>query len=408
MQKMKSHLPLVVIFAVCSSLSPAVGLFEETTVFTGLYNGIVGSNYRIPSLVAAADGSLIAFAEGRASGSDPGSSAGQNRIVWSRSTDFGKTWTKPVAFPSPTVGDCSNPVSIYDPNSRAVYLFYNKWPAGKGQFSVGSGTGTDSCTIWMRKSTDNGATWSGETNITASVKDPSWAASVVGPGNGIVTAISNAGRIIVPSLRNTVSDRNSDPFTFYSDDGGNTWHRNSVANASYHADENIVVELADGKLLLNARTNSNWRAKFLSSDGGASWSGPEPFLQGITPICASTIRYSLARNGDKNRILFSAPAGTSAGPSRNNLSVWISYDEGATFTNQTLVHPGMSAYSSMAVLADGTIGLLYEKDNYKTIGFARFDLQYLGETAVPEPSTIVFGGLGALGMVRARMRRRRA
>ncbi len=388
-------------------MSFAGGLFEEAVVFSGTFNGISGSNYRIPSVVAAKDGSLIAFSEGRASGYDPGSTAGQNRIVWRRSEDLGRTWSSQSVFTSPTVGDCSNPETVLDPATGALFVFYNKWPASHGQMGVPNGLGLDSCTVWYRKSTDNGRTWGAEVNVTSSVKDPNWAAAVVGPGNGIVTRYTHAGRIVLSGLRNTSTDRYSDPWTFYSDDHGATWQRNSLALAPYHADENNVVELTSGELMLNVRTNSNWRAKFVSGDCGASWAGPESFFDGITPVCAATVRYSAARDGGGlDRILFSAPAGTASGPSRNNLTVWISYDEGKTWDKKALIHAGMSAYSSMTILPDGTIGLLYETDGYGKIRFSRCDLQYLGDNAVPEPASLLGLGVGA-GAVLARVRRSR-
>jgi sialidase-1 len=58
----------------------------------------------------------------------------------------------------------------------------------------------------------------------------------------------------------------------------------------------------------------------------------------------------------------------------------VSYDEGATWPVSRVVHDGPAAYSSLVVLPDGTIGLLFERgatSPYETITFARFTLEWL-------------------------------
>ena len=41
------------------------------------------------------------------------------------------------------------------------------------------------------------------------------------------------------------------------------------------------------------------------------------------------------------------------------------------------LHPGGSAYSCLTILSDESIGLLYEKDGYRSLAFAHFDLDWL-------------------------------
>jgi len=43
------------------------------------------------------------------------------------------------------------------------------------------------------------------------------------------------------------------------------------------------------------------------------------------------------------------------------------------------VQEGVAAYSTMARLPDGRIGLLYESGGYRQLTFAAFDLKWLGE-----------------------------
>ena len=59
---------------------------------------------------------------------------------------------------------------------------------------------------------------------------------------------------------------------------------------------------------------------------------------------------------------------------------FMSDDEGVTWPIARVVHEGPSAYSSLAALPDGTIGLLFEQGDrapYERITFARFGLEWL-------------------------------
>ena len=80
-------------------------------------------------------------------------------------------------------------------------------------------------------------------------------------------------------------------------------------------------------------------------------------------------------------VLFSNPADTAH---RDRMTVRLSYDEGKTWPVSRLVDAGPSAYSSLAVLHDGTIGLLYERGAakaYEEIEFAHFNLRWLSHGA---------------------------
>ena len=59
------------------------------------------------------------------------------------------------------------------------------------------------------------------------------------------------------------------------------------------------------------------------------------------------------------------------------MTVRLSYDEGRTWQISKLVHSGSAAYSCLTPLKDLSIGLLYERDGYAKITFARFDLAWL-------------------------------
>jgi sialidase-1 len=48
----------------------------------------------------------------------------------------------------------------------------------------------------------------------------------------------------------------------------------------------------------------------------------------------------------------------------------ISYDDGKTWPDARLIFPFTCAYSDIAVLPDGRIGILYERDNATKIDLA--------------------------------------
>jgi sialidase-1 len=60
--------------------------------------------------------------------------------------------------------------------------------------------------------------------------------------------------------------------------------------------------------------------------------------------------------------------------------VKVSSDDGKTWSAGRIIRPGPAAYSGVAFLKDGTIGVLYETGKvhpYEKIAFARFNLEWL-------------------------------
>ena len=63
---------------------------------------------------------------------------------------------------------------------------------------------------------------------------------------------------------------------------------------------------------------------------------------------------------------------------RMDLTVRLSCDAGRTWPVAKRLQPGPAMYSTMARLADGSFGILYENGNARGISFARFNLAWLG------------------------------
>jgi sialidase-1 len=339
--------------------------------------------FRIPAIVTAQDGTLLAFAEGRKENrSDPG--GGDIDLVLKRSRDRGASWSPLVVLDDPGLGwAASNPTPVLDRRTGRLWVFYNRWEPGRGTAS--SRPGAYDNQAWARSSDDHGATWSEAVDLTQVARDiEHWGAMFFGPGGAIQT---RAGRILVPAAMRPDSfdfflsiggftGRTSlmRAYVLYSDDGGVSWRRSALLRAQ--TDENQLVELADGAILMDARQGAGehrWLA--FSFDGGATWSDPVPG-QNVTPISAAIERYSYEGEAEPSRILWTGPAG----PGRRRLVVRLSYDEGQTFSVERLLYGGLAAYSDLAVLNDRSIGVFWERgvsQPYQFLTFTRIGIDFL-------------------------------
>jgi len=348
---------------------------EEHPVFVNGEDGY--AVYRIPSIVTTRSGVLLAFCEGRAAMSDHA----QNDIVLKRSADGGRTWG-PLQVVAEDGRNCLNdPCAVVLPDSGRVLLVYERFPEGFHSDKVVPGYDPSQpiCRQFLVYSDDDGRTWSAPREITRMVKRPTEATDVgAGPGIGIVLRRGpHKGRILLPYRQGPFGKWRQ--YAAYSDDGGETWLRGELAPnpGGLYANEVQYVELADGAVLLNARSAENigCRITAISRDGGCTWSPLRKVRDLVDSRCqASIVRYSDPLDGGKSRILFANPAHES---SRINGTVRVSYDEGQTWATGRVVRFGFFAYSCLTVLPDGTIGLLYEADNYGRIMFARFTLEWL-------------------------------
>ena len=64
---------------------------------------------------------------------------------------------------------------------------------------------------------------------------------------------------------------------------------------------------------------------------------------------------------------------------RSNGTVYLSRDDGATWPVKRVLWPGSFAYSVLTKLSDGTVGCLFETDNYGRVVFARLPLSWVEE-----------------------------
>jgi sialidase-1 len=329
--------------------------------------------YRIPALILANDGSLLAFAEARTFGT---SDSGDIDVVMKRSIDDGKTWGEQTIVWNQLTNTCGNPCPIVDRETGAIVLVMT-WNDGRDkERQIVDRTSNDTRKVFVARSEDNGATWSSPLEFTATVKAEDWTWYATGPGAGIqIERGPHKGRMIVPCDHIEAETKRYYSHVIYSDDQGQTWKRGGRTPRD-KVNECQVVELADGRLMLNMRnydrTQSRRQIAF-SSDGGETWTD-QAFEKGLPePTCQASLRRAKwPTRSEPGLIVFSNPASEKT---RTNLTVRGSIDEGASWTLAKTLHKGPAAYSDLVVLDDGTIGCLFEageKGPYEKIVFARF------------------------------------
>ena len=358
----------------------------ETSVFKGGLEGPKGTKcYRIPSLIVTREGTLLAFIEGRPTGSDVGGSGAPIKLQMKRSSDNGRTWSDVIDIHTDPSFDYSDPRPILDEKTGRVFLFYTQWPDDCGQKSVPQGLGDSSSVTFLRFSDDDGLSWSKAINLNQQIKNPRWFSFNTGPGIGIQLKWqtedqgNHNGRLIYPVIRRDTS-QSFDVLSVFSDDGGVHWQTGKDYTTLPGTNESEIVELTDGRILLSCRGGTPARSQYVSNDGGETWIYTGTGGITMTRVDASMIRFSSVRDGDsKNRLLFSAPLGTppGSGKGRANLGIWISYDEGKTFAKYKQVVWGFSAYSAMQKLKDGSIGVLYEASGTTLIRFIKLNINLL-------------------------------
>jgi sialidase-1 len=401
-------LTAAVSLAVSPSATRAAPQREQTDLWTASEGGY--ALYRIPVIVVAPGGSLLAFCEAR---SGVGGDWGKINILMRRSTDDGKSWDAPRRIVEPPADaekspvaieqklgkpgaiTMNNPVAIADPAAGAVHLLY--------------------CVEYARcfyvRSEDDGKSFGKPVEITATFeafrKDYPWRVLATGPGHAIRLA---TGRLVVPVWLSTAAGgarghghRPSCVATIYSDDAGRTWKAGDmVANDPnpLNPSEASVAELSDGRVMINVRHEGvadapatkdrpTWRGVSISPDGATKWS-PVQLDRGLPePVCMGSL---LRVDADgKPRLLFSNPD-NSKDHRRRNLTVRMSDDDGRTWPVKRVIDPGVSGYSDLAASADTKwIYCFYERgtttdDRHNDIAaltVVRFNLDWLTAETTP-------------------------
>lgn len=311
--------------------------------------------YRIPAVISTNEGHILAFAEGRRNGC---SDTGSIDLVMKRSEDGGQSWSPLQLVWSDEDNTCGNPAPIVEQESGDILLLAT-WNLGEDHESeIITQSSTDTRRVYLLRSADGGENWSQPEEITADVKQPDWTWYATGPGSGIqLQQGTYAGRLMVACDHIEAETKKYYSHVIYSDDQGESWQVGGITPRD-QVNESEVVQLADGRLLLNMRNydrEQRTRQLAYSEDGGQSWTNMQHAPELIEPICqASMLRFD--SEGD-TFILFSNPASKEK---RENMTLKASSDGGKSWQTLRQIHAGPAAYSDLVQLNERQIGILYE------------------------------------------------
>ncbi len=362
MKKIVGLLVLALICMCCTSREWSTGTKVDTGTGSKespyrqmLYNmGDYDSQYwRIPALTVANDGALIAVVDKR--GSLLGDLPNIITLMSRRSTDGGRTWGEPVVVAQggngKTYGDAA---LITERETGKIICMY---VGDKGFFAS---TPTNRAVIYYSTSTDNGSSWSEPVAINDQIyaDHSSWYAAFAASGRGL--QLENGRIIFTLAVRpNYQQTGYVDNWTIYSDDKGVTWNV-STNRATGVGNEAKTIELKDGTVLMSIRNyGKGYRLFCKSTNGGETWG---------THYTSTTLKDADC-NGDiirceyngKSYLVHSLP---NSSTTREDVSLFVSADEGETWTLAKQLVDGYSAYSSMVELPDGTIAVLVEEGKW--------------------------------------------
>ena len=315
------------------------------------------SCFRIPALIQAKSGTLLAFAEAR---KNDCSDEGDIDLVMRRSADTGKTWSKMVVIWSDGANTCGNPSPVVDEDTGKIYLLMS-WNDGNDDIGgINAGTSKNTRRAYITSSSDDGLKWEVPKEITSSVKQANWGWFATGPCHGIqLKRGTYKNRLVIPCDYIEVgAGRRGSSYVVYSDDAGVTWKLGGIVpqHSALNPNECSVAELSDGKLMLNMRVggNQNQRVYSISSDGGLSWIPLQQAPQLIDPVCQGSLSSIQVDNG--YAVFFSNAASTT----RKNMTIKMSMDDGVNWTKQKQVFSGPSGYSDLLAVSKSSLALLFE------------------------------------------------
>ena len=362
---MKSFLLSVSVLSLLYGTTSVFGRPPTTSSLRTVFNNQTEGyhTFRIPSLLVTADGTLLAFAEGRRHSR---SDTGDIDLVLRRSTDGGRSWGPLITVWDDGKNVCGNPSAVIDRTTGRIVLTAT-WNLGTDhEKEINTRTSEDTRRIFVLTSDDNGMNWSSPREITSSVKDSAWTWYATGPCHAIqLQKGRHKGRIVVPCDHGEFTGEGSvyRSLLIYSDDGGNSWHIG--ARSPVGCNESTVAELSDGSIMLNMRgvrspereQTGSCRSVVVSRDGGLTFGPLRHDTTLVEPVCQGSLLNYTVENRPSRILLFSNPASKTE---RVDMTLRISYDNGQNWKRSIRLSRLPAAYSDLTVLPGGDVGILYE------------------------------------------------
>ncbi len=340
--------------------------------------------YRIPALAVSTRGTLLAAYDGRPNLDDLPNPID---LLLRRSSDSGRTWGPQQLVRTGTgLEGFGDPSLLVDAETGRIFMFHAAGTQA-GFFEAVAGLepsdAVQHCDYSF--SDDDGETWQ-HRRITDQLKRDPITGIFAAAGQGIQLHTGPyRGRLIQQFV--VLADGEILAASAYSDDHGEIWTLGEFVGPD--TNENKVVGLADGRVLLHSRSTP-YRLTASSIDGGHSYSAPRPHPQLPDPSDnGSVARFDglpaltgLTSERTDNWLLASHNHDTAL---RRNTVLKLSEDNGASWPHALVLCPGSSAYSTVARLPDGRIGVLYERQGYREIVFTSVDAaDLLAAPALPE------------------------
>lgn len=354
----------------------------EVTIFQNGKDGY--PIYRIPAIVNATNGDLLAFCEAR-----QGGDASEIDLVMKRSTDNGRSWSPLlVVQQSDDFRDLFKekvpPISVGNPAPVIDRLD----PKRPGRIWLPFTVENDR--VFVTFSDDHGKTWAPRREITRNVKKKAWGWYATGPVHSIqIFEGKSKGRLVIPCdhrIGKDGTDRGGcGVHAIISNDHGASWELGAIDDTykdGLNGNETAVVELNDHRLYFNTRDQhgkaKGTRGQAYSRDGGVTFqpSGNkehpifEPCSDVLDPpvVQCSLLRAESKKNGgERNLILFCGPDNSGpSGKGRSDLRIRFSTDETDSWQDGPLIHVGPAAYSDMVRIKKNRYGVLFEAGDQGT------------------------------------------
>lgn len=355
--------------------------------------------YRIPAIGCASNGRLVAVADYRYSRADIGN--GRLDLALSISDDNGQTWCEPfvsevmqgdgVMEPGHQEAAFGDPCIVGDKESTKMMITSC---SGFPNFFRGSREQHQGWARWY--SEDNGLTWGEPTYLDEEFVYSRFDDSEYGPIKGFFIAsgkITQSNNVKVKdylrlycagSSWNGIETAN---WVLYSDDFGLSWSflggcDNSPVSGG---DEPKVEELPDGNILISSRCVGGRRFNIFTFDnvieGTGQWNEPvlsDQSNNGVAALkngCNGELMMVDAIRCSDNKSVKLLLQSVPFGPGRTNVGIYYKplnvledYANpmaiACNWEGRFLVSELGSAYSTMTIQNNGTIGFLYEEESF--------------------------------------------
>lgn len=408
------------------TLGPAI---EKPEPQVNIFETKSGVPYRIPAIATAHNGDIIAVADYRHSGADIGMvNNGRIDLRARISKDNGKTWGnifpivegKGASSPDFMNVGFGDPCIVADRESDRVLVM-----SCAGNVSFPNGKRNHHQCIARFYSDNNGKTWSKPVDISESIysqfdnsKIGACNAMFIGSGRifqSSTVKVDQYYRIYCSVLYKDVNGVNKN-YVLFSDNFGDTWGvlgGVDVAPIPSGADEPKVEELPDGSILVSSRAygGRNYNIfNFTDSKAATGSWGTMAFSgvgnKGVVATGNSTNGEVLilpVRRASDNKPVYLALQSVPFGSGRANVGIYYKelaslsdfVDASAFAKNWPGKHQAsrmFSAYSTMTLQKDSTIGFLYEEETFGkayTIVYKNYSVEYITDSLYTYDPTVV-------------------